>query len=148
MALTRSRSAALLPWQEIADVQNRVRHLFDRPFLPMFAETVGWAPAVDISEDDGMLVVTAELPGMTREDVEIELHDNLLTISGEKKQEEEKKEGDMHVVERSWGSFQRSFTLPRPVDENEVKAEFRNGVLTVRLPKTATARGRKIDIAE
>ncbi|HEX7240628.1 MAG TPA: Hsp20/alpha crystallin family protein [Longimicrobiaceae bacterium] len=149
MSLTRSRvgGTALTPWDEITDVQNRFRQLFGTPFpLPRFAEPLGWSPPVDVSESDGELTVVAELPGMRREDVHIDLTDNLLTIRGEKKEEKERNEKEMHVFERSYGSFRRSFMLPTPVDEAGVKAEFKNGVLRVTLPKVERATGREIEI--
>ena len=150
MSLVRFRRDSMLsPLQEMADMQNRIRHLFADPFpsMRLFAEPVGWSPAVDVSERDGTLVVKAELPGIAREDVEIDLADNVLTLRGEKKQEEEHTEGEMHVWERSYGSFQRAFTLPCRVQEDKVTAEVKNGVLTVTLPKAEEARGRKIEVA-
>lgn len=147
MAPTRSRAGgtALSPWQEISEMQNRLRHLL--PFsMPVFAEPLGWAPAVDVSESDGELVVTAELPGMRREDVHIELSDGVLTLRGEKKEETEREEKEMHVYERSFGSFRRSFTLPSAVDEAKVTAEFKDGILKVTLPKVEKAKGREIAI--
>ena len=147
MALVRSRAGgtALSPWQEISDMQNRLRHLF--PFsMPVFEEPLGWSPAVDVSESDGELVVTAELPGMNRQDVHIDLTENVLTIRGEKKEETEREEKEMRVYERSYGSFRRSFTLSSPVDEAKVSAEFKDGVLKVTLPKLERAKGREIQI--
>ncbi|HYR11340.1 MAG TPA: Hsp20/alpha crystallin family protein [Longimicrobium sp.] len=143
------RDPAMSPWAEMADMQNRIRHLFAEPFpsLRVFAEPVGWTPAVDVSESDGTLVVKAELPGMAKDDVEIDLVDNVLTLRGEKKLEEERTEGEMHVWERSYGSFQRAFTLPCRVQEDRVTAEVKNGVLTITLPKAEEARGRKIEVA-
>ena len=143
------RDPMLSPLQEMADMQNRIRHLFTDPFASMrlLAEPVGWTPAVDVSESDGTLVVKAELPGMSKEDVEIDLSQNVLTLRGEKKQEAERTEGEMHVWERSYGSFQRAFTLPCRVQEDKVTAEVKNGVLTITLPKAQEARGRKIEVA-
>lgn len=150
MALVRFRRDPLLsPWHDMADMQNRIRHLFAEPFpgVRMFAEPVGWSPAVDVTESDGNLVVKAEVPGMEKDDVEIDLQDNVLTLRGEKKQEQERTEGEMHVWERSYGSFQRAFTLPCRVDEDKVTAEVKNGLLTITLPRAAEARGRKIEVA-
>lgn len=149
MALVKSRRGApVLPdWAGLGDMQSRIRHMFAEPFpLRMFAEPVGWSPAVDVSESDGSLVVKAELPGMSKDDVEIDLSGNVLTLRGEKKQEEEREEGEMHVWERSYGSFRRSFTLPCAVAEGGIRAEFKDGVLTVTLPKAEEARGTKIEI--
>ncbi|HEX6909146.1 MAG TPA: Hsp20/alpha crystallin family protein [Longimicrobium sp.] len=128
-------------------MQNRIRNLFTDPFpLRLFAEPVGWTPAVDVSEADGKLVVKAELPGMSKDDVEIALADNVLTLRGEKHQEETRDQGEMHLWERAYGSFMRSFTLPCSVAEDQVTAEFKDGVLTVTLPKVEEPAGRKIEI--
>lgn len=142
-----STGTALSPWRELTDMQNRIRQIFGSPFtMPMFTEPLGWMPAVDVTEADGQLVVTAELPGMRAEDVHIELADDLLTIRGEKKEETDRKDREMHVYERTFGSFQRSFTLPAAVDEANVKAEFRDGVLRISLPRMERARGKEIPI--
>ena len=144
---TRNGGTALSPWPELTEMQNRFRQLFDMPFtLPVITEPLGWSPAVDVSESDGELTVTAELPGMRSEDVHVDLADNVLTIRGEKKEETERQEKEMRVVERSYGSFRRSFTLPSPVDEAKVEAEFKDGILRVTLPKTERPAGKKIEV--
>ncbi|HEU4452680.1 MAG TPA: Hsp20/alpha crystallin family protein [Longimicrobium sp.] len=131
-----------------APLENRLLRIFDEPFgFPFFPEPIGWTPAIDVAERDGELVVTAELPGMKKEDVELELGDGVLTLRGEKRTESERTEDEMHLVERSYGSFRRSFTLPCPVDETKVTAEFKDGVLRVTLPRTGQTNGRKIEIA-
>jgi HSP20 family protein len=142
------RTAARTPFQEAARLESTLRRLFAEPFpLPFFAETVGWMPAVDVAESNGDLVVTAELPGMKKDDIALELADGVLTLRGQKTEESEREEREMHVTERSYGSFRRSFTLPCPVDETKVNAEFKDGVLRVTLPKTGEAKGQKIEIA-
>ena len=146
MLATRTRNV-LDPFQELSRVENRLRRLFAEPFdLPLLVEPVGWAPAVDVAEQNGSLLVTAELPGMTKDDVEVDLSNGVLTISGSKKEETDRKEQEMHIVERSYGSFRRSFTLPCAVDEAAVKADYRDGVLRVTLPKMAEPEGKKIEI--
>jgi len=141
--------------KEFNEVQNRLRRLFGTEFgfepMPL-AEPVGWIPTVEITETDEELVLTAELPGMTKENVEITFEDEILRIRGEKKDErkEEKNGGARyHMWERSYGAFERSFTLPRMVDPTKLAAEMKNGVLTIHMPKTevAKAKGRKIEIA-
>lgn len=104
---------------------------------------------VDTSEDDKAYHVTAELPGMSEKDVEVTFADNMLTISGEKKEEKEVKEENYHRRERSFGSFRRSFTLPVEVDEAKIAATFKDGVMTIELPKSKTAqkKAKKITIA-
>lgn len=136
------------PTEELARIERRMRRLFEQPFrLDVFAEEMGWSPAVEVVETDKAIEVTAELPGMTKDDVEISLERNVLTIRGEKKAEKEEQEKERYLYERYYGSFQRSFTLPAPVEESGVNAEFKNGVLKIHLPKAAEAKGKKIPIA-
>ncbi len=103
-------------------------------------------PAVDISETDDDLLVHAELPGLKKDQVKLTIEDGILTIAGEKKYEVEDQKKDYHRVERRYGSFHRSFTLPNNVDTSKAKAQFENGVLTVKLPKSEAAKARQIDI--
>jgi HSP20 family protein len=121
---------------------------FDRFFNVAFGgapSLSGWSPAVDVRENDDGFVVTAELPGLSSDDVEVNVENGILAISGEKKEEREEG-GSAHVVERRYGRFQRNFSLPRSVDNAKVDASFENGILTVSLPKAATAKARKIAI--
>ena len=108
----------------------------------------GLSPKFDVSETDKSVKVTAELPGMDQQDIDVSLDDNLLTIKGEKKEESDRKDNRYHLSERRYGSFQRSFSLPRGLDHAKVDATFKNGVLTLELPKTEVAKSkrRKIDI--
>lgn len=141
------RSGALAPLHDLGRLQNRLHRLFEEPFaLPFFTDGIGWAPAIDVAESDGELIVTAELPGMKKEDVDLQLADGVLTLKGEKSEESERQEQEIHVVERSYGAFRRSFTLPCAVDETKVAAEFKDGVLRVTLPKTGEPNGKKIEI--
>ena len=96
-----------------------------------------WAPAVDATTKDGDLIIRAELPGVKPEDVDITLHDNLLTISGERKAEQEEERGGYHIRERRYGSFSRSFSLPQGTDESKVRARFEGGVLEVKIEGAA-----------
>ncbi|HET7230629.1 MAG TPA: Hsp20/alpha crystallin family protein [Longimicrobium sp.] len=149
MSLVRtSRNAA--PLEEVAQMTNRLRRLFESPFdLELFPQPVGWMPAVDVTETPDELLVTAELPGMTRDNVEIFVEANQLTLRGEKKEEraEDDKERKVHVWERSYGAFTRSFILPREIESEKIRADFADGVLKLHLPKTEKARGRKIEIS-
>lgn len=156
MALIRYRNRtpgfglSLAPWRELNELHNRISRLFDETFgTGPLAEGISWVPAVDVLETADSIVVTCELPGMTAEDVEISLENNVLTIQGEKKEArtEEDRDRRYHLWERTYGAFQRSFTLPRTVDADKISAEFANGVLTVTLPKTAEAKGRRIQIS-
>ena len=103
-------------------------------------------PAIDVSEDDGNYVVTAELPGVKREDVNVELEEDVLTIRGEKRSEREEKKEKRRFVERSYGTFSRSFTLPANADPERVSAAFKDGVLTVTIGKRPEAKPRVVDI--
>src|SRR6266705_2230588 len=105
-----------------------------------------WMPPVDISEDANQISVTAELPGFKEDDVKVELHGDVLTISGERKRESESKDRNYARVERSYGQFSRSFTLPSSVDRDNVKASFSDGLLKLELPKKPEAKPRQIPI--
>jgi HSP20 family molecular chaperone IbpA len=136
------------------DMENRMRKMFENVLTPydsdFLAQPIGFLPATDIVETEDQLVLTAELPGLEKKDVEITVDEGVLTLRGEKfeekKEDEDKK---FHLFERTYGSFQRSFTLPRGVDAGKITAEFDKGVLKVFLPKTAEAKvkGRKVEIA-
>jgi HSP20 family protein len=111
----------------------------------------GWSlgaavPSLDISETDKAVEVKLDLPGVTAKEIDIQLNGNLLTVRGERKEEQEKKGKSYHRIERRYGSFSRSVTLPCPVQEDEVAAEYRDGVLTITLPKTEEAKTRKISV--
>ena len=153
--------AAWNPWGNLHEELDRMMsgflgsgrvpaRLFD--FEPLPRASVGGAltPRVDVSETDQAIEVTAELPGMEEKDVELVVQDDVLTIRGEKKIEKEEKKKDYHMVERQYGSFQRSFTLPDIVDREKIAAKFDKGVLNVTLPKTAKAKEktRKIQIGK
>ena len=145
MAITRWTNRN--PWRELDALSNRLGLVFDDA-MPTPASSGAWLPAVNVEETPEELVLTAELPGLTDDDIEIELENSVLTIRGEKTAE--RHEGDeskkYHVWERSYGSFQRSFTLPRTVAADKIAADFENGVLHVRMPKAPEAKGRRIAI--
>ena len=105
-----------------------------------------WTPAVDIAEQENEYTVKMELPGVNKEDVKINLESNILTIKGEKKQEKEEKDKNLHRVERSYGSFQRSFTLPTTVKSDKIDAVFKDGVLSISLPKAEEAKPKQIEV--
>jgi HSP20 family protein len=138
------------PWQEIEDLQERLDRMLGRGWPGFTTEEISeWTPAVNLEERDNEFVLTAELPGIEEKDVDIELDQNVLTVKGEKRTErEEKKEknGHWHMVERSHGVFQRSFTLPPSVDPAKIKAEFKDGVLTIHLAKREGTTARRIAI--
>ena len=105
-----------------------------------------WSPAVDIREREDAYLVEVELPGLTKDDVKITMENNILTIQGEKKHEKEEKRGDYHRTERVYGSFQRSFTLPSSVKNDKIEAQYKNGILTVTLPKVEEAKPKAIEV--
>jgi HSP20 family protein len=106
-----------------------------------------WMPPVDIYENDDALVVKAELPGFSKEDIAVELKDNTLMLRGERKRETEMKEGNYHRMERTYGAFQRSFALPTTVDQQKVTAAYKDGVLELSLPKVEAAKPKRVAIS-
>lgn len=139
------------PLQELNALQNRLTTLFGRTAMqPGNSEesitTAEWAPLVDITEDDREFVVKAELPGLKREEVTVTVQDGVLSISGERKVEQEEKSRKFHRIERSYGSFVRSFTLPDTADASKVDAEFKDGVLNVKLAKSPKVQPKNIEI--
>ena len=137
------------PWNDLDVLANRMSRIFgDSPFGNL-TYGANWVPPVSVEERNGEILLTAELPGMTEDSVEINLENNVLTISGEKNESREEGEptGKFHLVERSFGSFRRSFTLPRTIRADGITADFDNGLLTVRLPKAAEALSRKIEVS-
>jgi len=128
-------------------LENRIRRLFDVS-LPTLGveEAIGWMPASELLEQEDEFVLTMELPGVRKEDVSIELENNVLTISGEKKDDTEEKSARRHMWERCYGGFTRTLALPSSVDPGAIEAAFDDGVLRVVLPKTREAKGRRIEI--
>ena len=122
------------------------RQLQMMPETPLIEHDGGFIPSVEMVERDDEFLLTAELPGVKIENVDVDVEDGMLTLRGTKEDRFEKEEKRYHVWERSYGSFERRFTLPRGVDPSAVKADFEDGVLTVHLPKGAEAKGRKIEI--
>ncbi len=130
-------------------LQNRLNRMFDFPLAPFADETLpltNWVPACDIYETHKEIVVKAELPGLKKEDVFVTIENNVLTIRGERKFEEEVKRENFHRVERNYGEFLRSFTLPTFIDANNILAEFKDGLLLVFLPKREEAKPKQIEV--
>jgi HSP20 family protein len=137
------------PFRELAAMQDRMARLFGDTYRR--DEDTGfrgtWTPAVDIFESDNHdLVLKSELPGMSREDIEVSVENSTLVLKGVKKFDAEVKEEQYRRIERSYGTFHRSFTLPNTVDATKVTAEFKNGVLTVKLPFREEAKPRTINV--
>jgi HSP20 family protein len=141
---------ATAPWHPFEDLRREVDRLFEdfghgswfrplRSIEPMFQRAVWGTPAVDIVENDEGFEIAAELPGMDASNVELTLRNGNLVLKGEKREEKEEKSKDYYLKERQFGSFERTFAVPDGVDASKIAAEFKNGVLTVTLPKTAEA---------
>jgi HSP20 family protein len=150
MNIVRFQRPNLWNWSgfdQLYDLRDEINRLFD----PLDANgSTGafntWAPAVDLFEDKDNLVLRAELPGMKKEDIEISLHENTVTISGERKNEKKYEGGDTSREERFFGRFTRSINLPKAVEPGKVKASYVDGILTVTLPKAEEAKPRQIQI--
>jgi len=149
---------ALIRWEpvrEISSIQSEMNRLFNSFFdTPTAAGGNGgggparrWIPAMDLAETEGEFVLKADLPGLSEGDVSIELDDNVLTVSGERKAEHEERKEGYYRVERSFGRFSRSLSLPEGVDADAVKASFDHGVLEIHIPKPAAKRPRKVAIS-
>jgi len=139
------------PFREMRTLQDRVNRLFESAFgYPVRTETPllreGWLPPVDIHEDSNNIYLKAELPGIKKDELNIAVEGDTLTIKGEKKHESEVKEEQFHVMERTYGSFSRSFSLPTNVDSSKVRADYKDGVLTLTLPKKEESKPKKIEV--
>jgi HSP20 family protein len=139
------------PFGEMTAMQNRINRLFNEPYWPagrMDDDTnMGmWNPVVDLYEKDDNFVIKAELPGVTKKDIAIDLKDRVLTLSGERSYENNVKEENYYRRERSYGKFQRAFTLPADVDSDRIKAEFNDGLLQIEVPKPEEQKPKKVTI--
>jgi HSP20 family protein len=137
------------PFASLEDVRSEMNRLFDESILKFPKGTNGdtpWAPAVDIIDQKDNILVKADLPGLTKDQIEVNVQDDVLTIKGEKKEEKEVKEKDYVRTERSYGSFYRSFVLPTTVDAKNVKASCKDGVLEIKLPKKVGAQAKQIKV--
>jgi HSP20 family protein len=137
------------PFSELEDVSYRLNSLFGR--LPARAESgqlalSDWTPSVDISETDAAYLIKAEIPEVGKENVKVTLQDGMLTIAGERKQEKEEKNKKFHRIERSFGSFTRSFRVPDDADANAVTAQFKDGMLNVTLPKSGKHESKSVNV--
>lgn len=146
---------ALNRWNSPSTVVSpRFSRLFDELFSDTPSRFLGdttldrgsWLPAVDVRETENEIVLDVELPGLTKKDIEVSIENNVLTLSGERRFENEQNRDSFHRVERGYGKFTRSFTLSSTVDREKVEAKFNDGVLTIRVPKSETAKARRIEI--
>jgi HSP20 family protein len=139
------------PFRELDEVQNRLSSFFGGPF-PRFGNGNGglklaeWSPPVDIVEDEKEYLVKADLPEMKKDEIKINVENGMLSISGERKSEKEEKNKTFHHLERSYGRFERAFTVPEDADASKISAEFKEGVLKVRLPKSPQAKPKTIEV--
>jgi len=137
-----------VPFRGVNTLQEQLNRLFDDSFRGRWNESAltTWAPAVDIFETENELVVKADLPDIAEKDLDVRVENNMLTIQGERKFEETVDKDNYLRVERAYGSFTRSFALPNTVDADKIHAEYKNGVLTVQLPKRAEAKPKQVKV--
>lgn len=136
------------PLNRLASLRDEMDRLFDFTWPTRDSGLFsGWSPALDVHDEKDNLVVQVELPGMKKDGINISLHDGVLTISGERKAERDQKEGETFRSERYFGKFQRSVTLPTQVDGDKVQAAYKDGVLTVTLPKAEAAKPKQISVS-
>jgi HSP20 family protein len=153
--------SALMRWEpltrwssfkELEEMERRLSTIFGRSPRGTDGEkkeaisVTEWSPLVDITEDEKEYVVKAEIPEMKKEDIKINVHDDVLTVSGERKYEKEEKGKKYHRVERAYGSFMRSFTLPEDADGSKINAEYKDGMLKLHLPKSEQAKKKTIEV--
>lgn len=138
------------PFRELSTLQDRMNRLFEEANHGTrgsdSASSSVWSPAVDIRETADEIVVTAEIPGVDKDQIELSLENNVLTLKGERRFEKDTKEENFHRIERSYGGFSRSFSIPAVVDESKIKADYKEGVLHITLPKTQKAKAKQISI--
>ena len=139
------------PFRELDEVQNRLGGFFGGRF-PRFGDGNGglkladWSPQVDITEDDKEYLIKADLPEMKKDEIKVNVENGVLSVAGERKTEKEEKNKKFHRIERSYGTFMRSFALPEDADGTKVAAEFKEGVLRVHLPKSPVAKPKAIEV--
>lgn len=138
------------PFRDLVTLRERMNRLFEEAFTSRGEEkdlvASTWSPSVDIYEAENALVLTAEVPGIEEKDVEIKIEDSTLTLKGERNFEKEKKEENYHRIERAYGSFYRSFALPRNIDQDKIHAESENGILKITMPKKPELKPKKVKI--
>ena len=134
------------PWSELENMNHHLGNLLGNHALGVFEDSSSWVPRVDIRETDDALLVQAELPGIEKKDVHLDVKGGVLTLSGERRYEKEVKEENVCRIERAYGKFYRSFSLSRNIDAEKVEATMKDGVLAVRLPKRESAKAKDITI--
>ena len=154
MTLIRYQAPELAPWSPAdrwSNLRDELNSFFELPFWSSFARAgqlfTGWSPALDLYQSNDNLIAVVELPGMRKEDIEISLHDGTLTISGERKRESSSNDDKAECTERHIATFRRSIALPTRVDANKVSATYRDGILTVTLPKAEEVKPKQIQVS-
>ncbi len=150
--LTRWQRPQLTNWSpfgRLASLKDEIDRLFDAPLAGLARSTQslsGWSPALDVYEQKDHFTVKTELPGLKREDIEVSMEDGVLSISGERKSEEKSDTAEVRRTERFFGRFQRTVSLPTPVNVAKIEAQYKDGILTVTLPKTEEAKPKRIAV--
>ena len=138
------------PFRDLNTLQDRMNRLFEEANRGWKSDegpgTTAWSPAVDIFETEDEIIVKAEVPGMGRKDIDLSLENNVLTLKGDRRFQKETKEENYHRIERSYGSFTRSFSIPAMVNEDKIRADYNDGVLSISLPKKERAQAKQIKI--
>lgn len=137
-------------FERLNDLKDEIDQLFNLPLVEFRRSSpfrTGWGPAVDLYEDKDNFIVTAEVPGMNREGIDVSLHDGALTIAGERAEDSKQTYKEAYRTERFFGRFHRTVTLPKPVDGSKVQASYEDGILTVTLPKAPEAKPKQIEIS-
>ena len=148
--LQRPTFGTMAGFGRLTSLRDEIDRLFEVPLSELANPSrllSGWNPALDVYEDKDSLFVKVELPGLKKEQINISLHDGILSISGERKSEEKHEDAEVYRAERFYGRFQRSVTLPASVASDKVKAQYQDGVLTVTLPKTEESKPKHIDVS-
>lgn len=147
MSLIKYTNPETNAWSPLSSVRDHINRLFDLAYNGRSVEGFGdWSPALDASEDKDKYTVAVELPGLKKEDINVTVHDGVLTVSGERKSERDVKEGTVHRTERYYGKFSRSVSLPTAVRADKVGATYKDGVLTVEIPKAEEAKPKNIEV--
>jgi HSP20 family protein len=147
MSLIRYTNPELSPWSPIGNLRDHFGRLFDIAFPARSAESLtDWTPALDVHEDKDKYLVALEVPGLKKEDISVAVHNGVLTISGERRNEKDVKEGTVHRTERFYGKFSRSVSLPSEVRTDKVTAAYKDGVLNVEIPKAEEAKPKTVEV--
>lgn len=149
MAIIKWKGKEFDPFKELLGLEEETSRLFDNSWSALpdkLAREAVWSPSIDVAEDKDSITVKADLPGVKQSDIDVSVSGDILTIRGERKQEEDVKQKKFHRIERFYGSFTRSLSLPDYVDASKINASYRNGMLEVVIPKTEQAKPRQIKV--